>query len=139
MALLTRLTTVILVCAAILSTSCGRKKEVPQIRVLSEQEADGLWDKAEKREPVGEPVTKTTEDETGTTITSSQVYMLTMPGGGGSIGLGAVCGGSCIGGIGPECKTSGCMPTGRGCTPLKCSGICRLSKACKREAIFSIQ
>lgn len=139
MALLTRLTTVILVCVAVLNTSCAMKKEAPQIRLLSEQEADDLWNKAESREPVGEPVVKTTQDKTGTTVTSTQVYMLRMLGGGGSTALGAVCGGSCKGGIGPECKTSGCMPAGRSCTPLQCSGTCTLNDACRREAIFAIQ
>jgi hypothetical protein len=139
MVVLTRFATMIVVCVAVLSAGCGVKKETPQIRLLSEQEADDLWNKAERREPVGEPVVKTTEDESGTTVTSTQVYMLSMPGGGGSTGLGAVCGGSCIGGIGSECKTSGCMPSGRSCTPLNCSGTCTLKQACRREAIFVIQ
>lgn len=138
MAIMTRLTTVMLVCVAVLYTSCAVKKEAPQIRLLSEQEADDLWSRAASREPVGNPDVKTTQDETGTTVISTQVYMLRMPDG-GSTGLGAVCGGSCIGGIGPECKTSGCMPTGRGCTPLSCSGTCKLKNSCRREAVFAIQ
>lgn len=139
MAMFTKLTTVILVCVAVLYTSCAIRKEAPQIRLLTEQEANDLWDKAESREPVGEPVVKTTSDETGTKVTSTQVYMLRMAGGGGSTGLGAVCGGSCSGGIGSECKTSGCMPTGRGCTPLTCSGTCKLKDSCRRESIFAIR
>lgn len=138
MDLLKKLTMVTLVCVAVLSAGCARQKELPQIRALSDQEADDLWNKAERQEPVGEPVVKTTKDETGTTVISTQMYMLRMPGG-SSTGFGAVCGGSCIGGIGPECKTSGCMPSGRGCTPLTCSGTCTLKQACRREAVIALQ
>jgi hypothetical protein len=140
MAIATRRTSLILVCAAILMTGCAKPQPAPKIKVLSEQEASDLWNKAEKREPVGDPIVTTVQGDTGTTVTSSQAYMLRGPGGGGG-GLVTVCGGSCTvsaGGTLSGCQTSGCMPAGNSCTPLVCSGSCKTSSQCKAESHFGI-
>lgn len=140
MAIARMLTTAVLVFAALLSTACTpRQAKVPQIRILTDQEAIDLWNRAESREPVGEPVVqefkKDTKDEKCTEVITTQVYMLRMPGG-GSNGLGISCGGNCIAtgdGTPADCKTSGCFHKGGSCTPLVCSGKCTVSKACKVE------
>jgi len=139
MAMARRLTLVTLVCVVILLVGCAKKQPAPQLRVLSEQEAADLWNKAESREPVGDPVVKTIQGDNGTTVTTSQAYMLRRAGGGGPGGLVTVCGGSCTlnpGGTFGGCQTSGCFPAGNTCTPLVCSGSCKLASSCQAEAHF---
>ncbi len=132
MVMVRRLTTVILVWAAVLSAGCARQK-APEIRILSDQEAADLWDKAESRERVGEPVVKTVQDGQVTRVITTQVYVLRGPGGRGSTQMVSGCGGSCqVTGTGGTsgCHTSGCLSTGKGCAPLVCSGNCTLSGEC---------
>jgi len=135
MLMVRRLTTVILVWAAVLLAGCARQM-APEIRMLSDQEAADLWDKAESRERVGEPVVKTVQNGQCTTVITTQVYRL-----GRSTNLIAACGGGCqvTGPGGPAgCQTSGCFSTGRGCTPLICSGNCTLSHPCKPASNFGV-
>jgi hypothetical protein len=80
--------------AAVGLTGC--QKQTQQLRLLSDQEASDIWNKAVAYEPVGGPVVKQLPDETGacTNVVTNQVYMLTMPGGGRTqIMVG--CGGGC--------------------------------------------
>jgi hypothetical protein len=133
MALLKMLTTLILVSAVAVGLT-GCQKQTQQLRLLSDQEASDIWNKAVAYEPVGGPVVKQLPDDTGAcmNVVTNQVYMLTMPGGGRTqIMVG--CGGGCKTDGGPlgDCKTSGCLSNGRSCTPLKCSGNCTVSSACK--------
>ena len=141
MAMLKILTTLILISAAMGSTGC-QWKHAQQVRLLSDQEAADIWSRAEAYEPVGAPVVKQLPDDTGacTTVVTNQVYMLTMPGGGRAQII-VACGGSCNTGGGPlgDCKTSGCLSNGKSCTPLKCSGNCTLSRACKPETSLLVQ
>lgn len=133
-----RLTTVIIVCIAVLSAGCAKEK-VTQIKVLSEQEAADLWSRAESNQPIGKAVVRRIPGETGTTVVTTQAYMLRMQGG-GSTGVVTACGFSCIAPAGTspgDCKTSGCEPSGNSCTPASC-GACTPSQPCKAEASFGI-
>lgn len=125
--------TIIIACAAVLSGSCTRA-DTPQIRMLSEQEAADLWNSAESREPIGEATVRSFPDEGGVvTVITSQMYMLRMADGGSGQTV-TSCSGSCIltpGSTFEDCKTSGCLSTGTSCTPLVCSGGCRVSRSCQ--------
>src|SRR5215813_5477230 len=137
--MLRRLTAVVLVCTAVLSVGCAKEK-APEFRILSDQEAADLWNKAESRDRVGEAVVKKIQNDKGTTVITTQGYTLRMPGG-GSRGLVTVCGGGCTlepGGTFGGCQHSGCMPSGNSCTPLVCSGDCRVSSPCRPEATIGI-
>jgi hypothetical protein len=141
MALLKMLAALILIYAAVGLTGC-QWKQAQQLRLLSDQEAADIWSRAEGYEPVGDPVVKQLPDEMGacTTVVTNQVYMLRMPGGGrAQVMVG--CGGSCKTDGGPlgDCKTSGCLSNGRSCTPLKCSGNCTVSSACKPLTSLFVQ
>ena len=124
---------VLLVCAIVLSGSCKRA-EPPQIRMLSEQEAADLWNRAESHQPMGEAVVRRFQEEGGVvTVLTSQAFMLRM-GGGGTGQTVTSCSGSCIlnpGATFGDCQTSGCLSTGKSCTPLVCSGGCKVSRACE--------
>ena len=133
-----RFTMAILVFAVILLTGCA-KEQATQIKVLSEQETADLWAKAESNQPIGKPVARTILGETGTTVVTSQAYMLRMPGG-GATGVVTVCGFSCIAPAGSkpsDCKTSGCEPSGNSCTPASC-GNCTPSQPCTAQASLGI-
>jgi hypothetical protein len=136
-----RLTLVVLVLTTTLS-GCAKKQPDPQVRLLSEQEAADLWNKAESRQPVGEAMVRRFPGEAGTHVTTTQAYALRMANGGGAGSLVTVCGGYCQvttqGGTTAGCQTSGCVPSGHSCTPLVCSGNCSVSGACRAEATFGV-
>ena len=126
----------ILVYVVALSAGCAPKQapQVPQLRVLSEKEADDLWSQTKGYEPAGEPTVRRIPTEDGVRVVCAQTYTLRMAGGSGSVI--SVCGGACrlTPGSGfPDCKTSGCLSNGRTCSPLVCSGGCTVSEACKAE------
>ena len=131
--------TTFLICACVILAGCASPK-LPEVRILSDEEASELWDKAESYKPVGEAVTKTFPSSAGTIVTTSQVYSLRMSGRPG-LSVVTVCGGSCQlkpGGTFGSCVTSGCVPSGKRCTPLVCSGSCEVSKACSAESSIGI-
>jgi hypothetical protein len=129
---------------AIFWTGC-RSPQTPQVRTLSDQEAADLWNRAESREPVGEPAVRTIRSETGTTVVTTQIYLLRMAGGRPGGQLVTACTGSCLlkpGGTFDDCKSSGCFRSANSCTPLVCSGSCTLSSACnpaQSVGIFTAQ
>lgn len=134
-----RLISVIPVVAVMLLGGCT-KKEAPKMQLLSEQEAADLWNKAESRQAIGDPMIRKFQTDNGTVVSTTQAYALRMAGGGGG-SLVTVCGGSCIvegNGSLHECQTSGCMPSGNTCTPLVCSGSCKLSNSCRAEATIGV-
>jgi hypothetical protein len=124
----------------ILAGCAPRQSAVPEVRQLTQEETDKLFDEAKSVEAVGEAMIRSTVVGDMTVTTTSQMLIVTRPGGGREPVLG-FCGGSCKvtveGGTLGQCKTSGCAPSGRSCTPLVCSGSCTLDRACKREPAFS--
>jgi hypothetical protein len=130
----------ILVCGGVVLSGCALQQQ-PEVKILSDEEAAELWESAEGFEPVGKPVTRQFPGTTGTITTTSQVYLLRMPGGRLGTSVVTVCGGSCLlkpGGTFGGCVTSGCMPSGNSCTPLVCSGTCELSSACTAQSSIGI-
>src|SRR5438034_2666215 len=87
------LAAVVVVSAAILGVGC-RTGQTPEVRMLSEKEAADFWNRAESREPAGQPSVRKIENGTGTVVITTQAYTLRMPGGGGG-GLVTGCGGGC--------------------------------------------
>jgi hypothetical protein len=127
--------------AGIVLAGCAPKESAPpQVRQLTQEETDKIFDEAKKVEAVGDPMIRTTVIGDVTLTTTSQVFIVTKPGGGTEPILG-FCGGQCKvtveGGTLGQCKTSGCEPSGKNCTPLVCSGSCTLDRQCKREPAFS--
>jgi hypothetical protein len=115
-------------CVIALSFAC-RREESESVVVVGDQ-ADAVWRRAERREPVGDRSVQITEAIDGSQLrTSSQVYRLALPGG---TVLGVV---SCIGSckpliISPSGPTScgvksGCDVTSQGgCSPIQCDTGC---------------
>jgi hypothetical protein len=127
--------------AGIALAGCAPKASAPpQVRQLTQEETDKVFDEAENVEAVGAPMARSTVVGDVTVTTTSQLFMITKPGGGTEPMLG-FCTGQCKvtveGGTLGQCKTSGCEPKGKGCAPLVCSGSCTLDKACKREPAYS--
>src|SRR5438093_13183310 len=120
------LAAVVVVSAAILGVGC-RTGQTPEVRMLSEKEAADFWNRAESREPAGQPSVRKIESGTGTVVITTQAYMLRMPGGGGR-GLVTVCGAGCQAGAGRPSgwQARGCEAAGNPCPPLAGSGICTL-------------
>lgn len=132
--------TTMLVCAGVILSACANPKQ-PEVKILSDEEASDLWKSAESYKPVGKAITKQFPGSTGTITTTSQVYLLRMPGGRQGPSIVTVCGGSCQlkpGGTFGTCVTSGCLPSGNGCTPLECSGSCELSSPCTAQSSIGV-
>ena len=102
--------TTFLICACVILSGCASPKP-PEVRILSDEEASELWDKAESYKPVGEAVTKTFPSSAGTIVTTSQVYSLRMSGRPG-LSVVTVCGGSCQ--LKPGGTFGSCVTSGRG-------------------------
>jgi hypothetical protein len=135
-----RIVVAMLVGAGFVLSACADQKQ-PEVRMLSDAESAELWGSAVSSEPVGKPVTKQFPGTTGTITTTSQVYMLRMPGGRPGASIVTVCGGSCLlkpGGTFGSCVTSGCLPQKNSCTPLVCSGSCELSSPCTAQSSIGI-
>ncbi|HET9862204.1 MAG TPA: hypothetical protein VFP37_02070 [Steroidobacteraceae bacterium] len=128
--------------AGMLLVGCQPKESAPaQARQLTQEETDKLFEAATNVEAVGEPMVRSTVVGDMTVTTTTQMMMVSRPGGGREPILG-FCGGQCKvtveGGTLGQCKTSGCAPQKNGsCTPLVCSGSCTLDRACKREPAIS--
>ena len=126
-----------LILGALTTAGCKQKVESPppELRILSDAEADKMFDAAEKVEAVGEAKVSTEVAGNITVTTTTQVFRLNNGGGKGpTLALGS-CTGQCMTTDGdfPNCKSSGCAPAGKGCTTLVCSGSCSLSQQCKRS------
>jgi hypothetical protein len=129
----------VVACAAVLAAGCATARE-PQLQRLSEKEAADLWSRARSYEPVGAPAIERIEGESEVTVLCAQVYALKMDTGKGGP-IATTCGGSCKlkpGAKFSDCKTSGCLSSGRTCTPLVCEGGCTLSSACKATFVFGL-
>jgi len=123
----------ILTCVTVLAVGCKPAK-MPQLRPLSEQEAADLWNRARSYEPVGQPTVQKIMGDAEVTVICAQSYALRIDTGRGPEPVITSCGGSCKlnpGAKFADCKTSGCLSTGKTCSPLKCEGGCTLSSACK--------
>src|SRR5204862_809446 len=111
------LAAVVVVSAAILGVGC-RTGQTPEVRMLSEKEAADFWNRAESREPAGQPSVRKIESGTGTVVITTQAYMLRMPGGGGGSLVTARVGGCQVGVGGPgACQPGGSEPAGNSRTP----------------------
>ena len=133
-----RLTALIIAFAAVIATSC-KPAPMPQLHMLSDQEAADLWKQAESFEPIGKASVQRIPHEGGLTVVCGQAYMLRMSGGRPGSQVVTSCGGSCKlkpGATFDDCKTSGCLASGQSCTPLNCEGGCTLSEACKPTFSF---
>ena len=129
-------TTVIIACATVLSVGCTTMK-VPEPRALSEQESTELWSRALSYDRIGAADVRKIQGENEVTVVCTQAYSLRAAGGGHLGTAVTVCGGSCQlkpGSTFGSCVTSGCVPSGRSCSPLVCSGGCTVASSCKAEA-----
>jgi hypothetical protein len=110
------------------------------VRQLTQEETDKLFDDAKSVEASGAPMIRSTVVGNVTVTTTSQLMIVTKPGGGTEPILG-FCTGRCKvtveGGTLGQCKLTGCEPKGKSCTPIQCSGSCTLDTQCKREPAFS--
>ena len=130
---LTRLPLLFALCMSLFLTSCDSSTSEPRIQLLSSEETVELLSSATNVQPAGEAMVNKMTNDDGTTITTTQLFRFRMDDGTGGT-IGTTCTGLCKvggpGGIG-GCKTSGCKPTKQGgCTVLKCSGSCSLSRTC---------
>lgn len=112
------------------------------LQALPDAEVERLWAGSASLTPVGPATVQRIPVSGGVAVACSQTYAMRLSTGRpGSVMTS--CGGSCKlkpGATFEQCRTSGCMPSGRTCTPLVCSGGCELSSACtaSRGAGFAI-
>src|SRR4029077_5378859 len=108
------------------------QKPKTTVEVLSPAAGEALWSEVESSEAVGQPVISKIEEGNVVSFTCTQAYSTRRRGGGGGTTV-TVCGGGCqlkAGGTFGACVSSGCMPNGKSCTPLSCSGSCTVSHGC---------
>lgn len=123
----------ILVCVSALLWSCGPPNS-SEVSVVPAEKAKMLWETAETREPVGEPIVNEFPNEDGVIVLCRQAFRLGFSGRPSLIAV-RCCTGSCSrtqneDGTQDECVTSGCRTGGETCTDLKCSGGCELGQKC---------
>lgn len=140
--------TLALACSALLS-ACGKAPPPASsptgrgtLKALPAADVERLWASPAALTPVGPATVQRIPVTGGVAVACNQTYAARL-GTGRPGGVVVSCGGSCKlkpGATFDQCKTSGCLSSGRTCTPLVCSGGCELSRACSagKPAGFAI-
>lgn len=103
-----------------------------RLQALPVADVERLWAGSAPLTPVGPATVQRIPVTGGVAVACSQTYSARL-GTGRPGGVVVSCGGSCKlkpGATFDQCKTSGCLSSGRTCTPLVCSGGCELSRSC---------